>query len=836
MKFSVSLFLPPAFRSTRLHLSALLILMMTALCSLPAFAGEGQFTQRANKNRDAAYSTELFLTPSNVNSNQFGNLFSFSVDGYVVAQPLYVPNVNISGAGVVNAVYAVTMHDSVYAFNADSFGTGAPLWKVNFLNASNGVSAEPVSALGCSVVTNFSEVGIMGTPVIDPATNTMYLVAKTQEVTGGVTSYVFRLHALDITNGAEKFGGPVVINASVMNGKTQVTLNTQSNMQRPALLESNGSIFIGFGSNGCDRNAHGWLLAYNATTLQQQGVFNSSPAKAWGSSLWMSGVGPAADSLGNIYLVTANGTFDVNTGGSDYGDTMVKLTFNGSAFTVADYFTPFDQATMSSQDLDLGAGGAVLLPDQSSGPPHLLVAAGKTGTIYLVNRDGMGGYNSSADQVVQELPAAVGGIWGAPIYWNNAIYFAGRQDHIKAFPFINGTISTTPVETQFGLSLQGIPSLSANGSSNGVLWLVREVSSSNSTMEMSAYNASTLQTNLTETYNTQQNSSRDALGIAPHLTTPLIANGKVYAGTNTQLKVYGLFPQLNPSVGNNQTGTVNTPINITAQATNPYTGAAIANASVTFSDGGRGGFFNPVTVNTDSSGNAKTAYTLPQSAGGVSITASSTGYSTATFSETATAGAPTSIMLVSGSSQSGVVGTTLPVALAVKAKDLYGNLVAGASVTYSDGGLSGSSFAPNPAITSSTGLASSVYTLPTVAKSGYAVTASSGTGVGTFHETSTAAAPASLTITGGNKQSGTRGTTLPKPLIVSVKDQYGNGVPNVGVSFTDNGAGGSFSTTTAVTNSVGSASVTYTLPPGPGTITITASVNSLTVNFTETSK
>ncbi|MGA7906127.1 MAG: hypothetical protein WCA16_01880 [Candidatus Sulfotelmatobacter sp.] len=802
-----------------------------------AAAGEGQYTQRADANRDAAFSNELYLTPSNVNSNQFGNLFSYDLDGYVVAQPLYVPGVNISGSGVVNVSYVVTMHDSVYAFNADTRGNGAPLWQVNFLNPANGVTTEPISAQGCSAVTGFTEVGIMGTPVIDSATNTMYLVAKTQEVAGGVTSYVFRLHALDITNGAEKFGGPTVITASVMNGKTQVTLNTQLNLQRPALLESNGSIFIGFGSNGCDRNAHGWLLAYSASTLQQQAVFNTSPAKAWGSSLWMSGVGPAADSEGNIYIITANGTFDVSTGGSDYGDTILKLTLNGSVFTVADYFTPFDQANMSSQDLDLGAGGAVLLPDQSSGPPHLLVAAGKTGTIYLVNRDNMGGYNSSTDQVVQELPAAVGGIWGAPIYWNNALYFAGRQDHIKAFPFINGVVSTTPVQTQFGYSLQGIPSLSANGNSNGVLWLVREVSSSNSTMEMSAFNASTLQTYLTEIYNTQQNSARDALGTAPHFTMPMIANGKLYVGTNTQLKVYGLFNQLNPSAGNNQTGTVNTSINLTAQATNPYTGAGLANVSVVFSDAGRGGSFNPTTVKTDSQGNAITVYTLPQTSGGITITATSSGYSTATFLETATAGAPASISLVSGATQSGVVATTLPKPLVVKVKDLYGNSVVGASVTYSDGGLPGSVFSPNPSVAGSNGQASSVYTLPTVAKTGYAVTASSGSATpGTFHETSLAAAPASLAITGGNKQSGTHGTKLPKSLIVSVKDQYGNGVPNTVVTFTDNGAGGSFSTTTPLTNNAGNATVTYTLPPSQGTITITASLGGLSVNFTETSK
>lgn len=847
MNLSAFHFLSPSVRPAAVSRSSWfrMAVLATAItfCASFAWAGEGQYTQRADGNRDAAYSSEVYLTPANVNQNQFGNLFSYSVDGYVVAQPLYVPGVTIPGVGVVNVVYVVTQHDSVFAFNADTPGSGAPLWQVNFLNPSNGVTSEPVSALGCSFVNSYTEVGIMGTPVIDPATNTIYLVAKTQEVTGGVTSYVFRLHALDITSGAEKFGGPVVINPSVMNGSTQVTMNTQTNMQRPALLELNGSIFIGFGSNGCDQNAHGWLLAYGASSLQLQAVFNTSPADTYGSSLWMSGVGPAVDSEANIYLVTANGTFDVYKGGSDYGDTVMKFTFNGSAFAVADYFTPFNQGAMASNDLDLGSGGAVLLPDPSPGPyPHLLVTAGKTGTIYLVNRDSMGGYNdygtqTNYDEVVQELPAAVKGIWGAPVYWNNALYFAGREDYIKAFPFINGAISAAPVETQYRYTLTGIPALSANGSSNGILWLVRQVNSTSSVSELSAFNASTVQTYLTEIYNTQQNSSRDGLGAVPHLDTPLVANGKVYAGTDTQLKVYGLFPELNPSVGSNQTGTVNTPINLTAQATNPYTGAALTSVAVAFSDGGRGGTFNPPTVNTDVNGNAATIYTLPQTSGSITITASSAGYSTATFPETATAGAPTSIALVSGSSQSGVVTTTLSGALVVNVRDLYGNSVSGASVTYSDGGLNGSSFQPNPAVSGTNGHASSVYTLPTVAKSGYAVTASSGSATpGTFHETSRATTPASLLITAGNKQIGTRGTTLPKSLVVSVKDQYGNPVPNTTINFTDNGAGGSFSNSAPLTNSSGNATVNYTLPPNPGTITVTGSVNSLSVNFTEISK
>lgn len=816
------------------HFRQTFIAAFTLLGASLLWAGDGQYTQRGGISRSGQYDSEIFLTPENVNSTFFGSVYSYGVDGTVAAQPLYVPNVTIPGVGTVNVLYVATQHDSVYAFNADTPGSGLPLWQVSFRNTASGVNAVPISAQGCAGVTAYTEIGVMGTPVIDAATNTMYLVAKTQEANGSSYNYVFRLHALDITSGAEKFGGPTVITASVMNGKTQVTLNTQDDQQRPGLLEVNGSIFIGFGSNGCDKNAHGWLLAYSASTLQQQAVFNTSPAVTYGSSLWMSGVGPAADAENNIYLITANGTYDINTGGSDWGDTMLKMTFNGSAFTVADSFTPFNQATMASEDLDLGSGGAVLLPPQTSGPPNLLVAAGKTGTIYLINTATMGGYNSVADNIVQELPGAVTSIYGAPIYWNNALYFAGRNDMIKAFPFVNGVITTPPVATANSYLLTGVPVISANGSNNGILWLVRNLTPTSSTTMLSAFNASTLQTNLVEIYDTQQNTSRDALGTAPHFATPLVVNGKVYVGTNTAVKVYGLFPNLVATAGNSQSGTVNTAIKLTAQAVSPYTGAAIPNVTVAFSDSGRGGLFSPATVTTDASGNASTSYTLPKTSGAVSISASSTGYTTAKFSETALAGPPASIATVSGFSQSGTVGTTLPAPLIAKVKDSYGNIVINAQVTFADAGLNGT-FSPNPVATGTNGEVSTNFTLPTTAKANFSATASSGTATAAvFHETSVAGAPSTLTIAAGNKQTGTHGTQLAKALQVTLKDQYGNGIPNIAVNFSDNGAGGTLSATSPVTNSQGTAGSFYTLPGVPGTWTITATVGSLQVSFTET--
>jgi hypothetical protein len=788
--------------------------------------GHNIVTQRGDVKRDGQYSNEPYLTPTNVNVNQFGSLFNLPVDGYIVAQPLYMSGVTIGG-NVVNVVYVETANDSIYAFNAD---TGAQLWYTTLLNSANGttVTAEPVSALGCTVVNAFTQVGITGTPVIDPTTNTIYFVAKTMEVTGSTTNYVFRLHALDITTGLEKFGGPVVINASLGS----VTLNTQNDLQRTALLEVNGTIYIGFGSNGCDQLAHGWLLAYSASTLQQLGLLNTSPAKTYGSSLWMSGVGPAADSLGNIYLVTANGTFDVNTGGSDYGDTVMKLSFNGSTFSVEDYFTPFNQAQMAAHDLDLGSGAAVLLPTQSGPDPNLLVTVGKTGTIYLISQDGMGGYNPAGDDIVQELPGAVKGVWGAAVYWNNALYFAGRQDYIKEFSFLNGAISPTPIaESPSSYTFTGVPVLSANGNENGLLWMVRNLSASSSTELLSAFNATTM----AEIYNTNKNPGRDQLTATTHFATPLIANGKAYVGSETELQVYGLFPALNPSTGNNQTATVRTAINLSVQAANPYTGVGISGVPVTFSDGGKGGTFNPASGATGSTGLLTTVYTLPQTAGTYSLTATSSGYTTATFTEIATAGAAAKLAAISGSSQSGTVGTILGSPLTVQAKDSFGNKVSGASVTFAD--TVGGSFSPNPATTGSNGEASATFTLPTTTHTGFAVTASSGTATAaTFHETSVAGAPASEAISAGNKQSAAPSTQLPKALVAVVRDQYGNAVSGTTVNFSDGGAGGSFVNSAPVTNSVGQASATYTLPATAGTYSITATVGSYVVTFTELAK
>jgi hypothetical protein len=492
---------------------------------------------------------------------------------------------------------------------------------------------------------------------------------------------------------------------------------------------------------------------------------------------------------------------------------------------------------MAAADMDMGSGGVTLLPTQAgSSTPNLLVTSGKAGNIYLLNRDNLGLYNTTDNsQITQYLPAALGGeFFGGPVYWNNTVYFLAHQDYLRAYSLsVDGSgksaLSTTPVaETSGKLTNTGFPVVSANGTGNGIVWLVRSV---RGVSLMSAYDA----VHLYLLYDSGMAAGgRDSLGTIGHSATPTVANGKVYAGTQTQLVAYGLFPDINPAGGNNQTGNAGTtlPVAITVVASNPYTGSPVPGVTVTFSDGGKNGTFGNPTAITDSNGQASSTYKLPNLPQTVTITVTSPGYVSATFTEQDTVGPVAVMSVVSGSKQIGTVGTTLPLPLVIKAKDAAGNLVPGASVSFTDG--SGGTFTPNPAITGSNGQATATYTLPTVAKS-YTVTASVGSVNVKCSEQANPGAATALNIIQGNNQTAHVNTTLPQALIVSVTDKYGNGIAGLTVTFTDNGAGGIFSTTTPVTNKSGQATVTYTTPPQTGTVTITASYSTLTpAVFTET--
>jgi len=808
-----------------------LIVGASILSRAPLQAQVSVLTSQNDNNRSGQNIQEPFLNSINVKSATFAKLGSYSVDGFVVGQPLYMPNVSIPGTGQRNVVFVADQHDSVYAFDADNPSSGTPLWQISLINPAAGVTTVPISEQGCAAVNGYTEVGIQGTPVIDATTNTLYLDAKTKEVVNGVTSYIHRLHALDISTGAEKFGGPVQITGSVQGSRGTVTFDSLKSCQRPGLLLEDGIVYIAYGSNGCD-TTHGWVFAYNATTLVQRSVFNTSPNVPKGATVWQGGAGLAADSDGNVYFITANGTFDADTGGSDFGDSFMKLSPAAGAMTWVDYFTPYDQAQMATNDLDLGSGGMMLLPDQPApSPTRLAIGAGKTGTIYLVNRDNMGHFQpNNNNQIVQWLQNALAEVEGTPAYWNGAVYFAPVHSSVVAYSLTNGLLSSQPVAQSLAITPIGAPAISANSGTNGIVWLIRQ--SGASSAMLSAFDAA----KLTELYNTVQVSARDSLGATAHFAIPTIANGKAYVGTQTQLAIYGLLPVLSPVSGANQTGAAGTTLTVplTVQAINPYTGAAIAGAPITFSDGGKNGTFGTPTATTDSAGQASTTYTMPKTftKPTITITGTSPGYAPAAFVETVTAGSPASVTVVSGGSQTGTVGTTLSAPIVVKVTDSYGNVVPGISVSFSSG-IFGGTFSNNPVTTDSFGRASVSYTLPT--KAGYiTITASTGSLSKNITEHAVAGSPSAVNIVSGNNQSAKPNTLLPKPLNVSVKDQYGNAVAGVTVSFTDNGAGGTLSSA-AITNALGQASVQYTTPPQSGPVTINGTVTGLTpVVFNET--
>jgi fibronectin type 3 domain-containing protein len=511
----------------------------------------GTFTMHNDNFRTGVNSNETVLTPANVNSTQFGKLFSYSTDGISHASPLYAANVNIPGVGSRNVVYVATEHDSIYAFDADG-RSSTPFWQVTFINPAAGITTVPAADTGETGDIN-PEIGITSTPVIDITSNTIYVVAKTKEVSGGSTNYRHRLHALDLSTGAEKFGGPVILQASVPGtgaGSSGGVLqfNSLRHNQRPALLLSNGVIYIAFASHGDQAPYHGWVLGYNATTLQQTMAWCDSPNGSQ-SGIWQSGMGPSADSSGNIFFNTANGSFNANTGGTEYGDSFIKLSPSG---VVVDYFTSKDQSVMNSNNWDLASSGALLLPDQPGSHPHLVVSAGKNGTIYLVDRDNMGHFSSNDSGVVQSLTnifpngTPEPGNYSAPVYFSGTVYFGPISDRLQAFQLTNGLLSTAP--TSVSAAIYPYPgaviALSSNGASNGILWAIQRNDSavaepSTSAATLRAYLASSL---ATELYNSTQAGARDTLSATSKFTVPLVANGRVYVLTQNQLTAFGLLP------------------------------------------------------------------------------------------------------------------------------------------------------------------------------------------------------------------------------------------------------------------------------------------------------
>ena len=483
--------------------------------------------------------TETTLTTSNVTSAQFGKIGFYAVDGLVDAEPLYASNVTVSGASH-NVLIVPTEHDSVYAFDADS---GTTLWQVSMLKSGESTSDDR----NCSQVS--PEIGVTSTPVIDRSSGpngAVYVVAMSKDGSG---NYHQRLHALDLALGTELFSGPVDIQASYPgtgdnSSGGNVVFDPAQYKERAALLLLNGVVYTSWASH-CDiRPYTGWIIGYSESTLAQTNVLNVTPNGSNGA-IWMAGAGLAADSSGNIYFLDANGTFDTTLNGSsfpisgDFGNAFLKI--STSSLAVADYFEMDNGVDESSHDTDLGSGGMIVVPDQTDGSGntvHLAAGAGKDGNLYMVNRDNMGKFSASNNNIYQELVGGLpGGVFSMPAYFNNTIYYGPVGSPILAFTLSNAKLPASPsFQSSNAFAYPGaFPSISANGTSNAIVWAV----DNSSTAVLHAYSA----TNLSEIYNSSQASGgRDNFGAGNKYITPMIVNGKVFVGTPNGVAVFGLLP------------------------------------------------------------------------------------------------------------------------------------------------------------------------------------------------------------------------------------------------------------------------------------------------------
>jgi hypothetical protein len=498
--------------------------------------GTDVLTYKYDLARTGQNPTETVLTPATVNSGNFGLLRSLAVDGPVDAQPLYVSHLNVGGS-LHNVVYAATENDSVYAFDSDS---GAQLWKATL----PGSGEAPSDTRLCSQVGPLS-IGVTATPVIDRAAGVLYAVAMTKDTAG---RYHQKLHALDITTGAELSGSPVEITATY--GST--TFDPGQYKERSGLLLLNGTIYTTWASH-CDNDPYGgWIMAYDATTLAPVAVLNVGPGASGsgyanqGPGIWMGGGAPAADAAGNVYLLTGNGPFDTTLNasgfpsGGDYGNSFLKLSLSGSTLSVADYFTMYNEVAESTNDEDLGSGGALLLPDLADGAGtqrHLVVGAGKDGNVYVVERGSMGKFDPSTNHIWQELTGVTTGVYETPAYFNGTVYYGPSGGTLKAFAINNAQLSSTPTsQSSAQFTWPGTsPVVSANGTASGIVWAHQNTNPD----VLHAYDASNL---ANELYNSNQAAGgRDQFGASIRYNVPVVAEGKVFLGTTNSVVVFGLL-------------------------------------------------------------------------------------------------------------------------------------------------------------------------------------------------------------------------------------------------------------------------------------------------------
>jgi outer membrane protein assembly factor BamB len=531
-----------SFRNSEIHRKAqgLFYLLVFAAGMLNAASATDVTTYHNNIERTGQNSQETILTLGNINSTSFGKLFTLPVDGIIDAEPLYLSAVTISGA-VHNVLYAVTENDSVYAFDAD---TGTLLWRVSVLAAGE----SPSDDHGCGQIS--PQIGITSTPVIDRSSGpdgTVYVVAMSKKG----TTYFQRIHALDLTTGAEEFGGPVAVQAKYpgTGDNSQggfVIFDPAQYAERAGLLLMNHVVYTGWTSHCDDRPYTGWLIGYSESTLAQTSVLNLTPNGNEGS-IWQAGGGLASGGS-NIFFLDANGTFDttLNSKGfpvkGDYGNGFLKVAPDGTKLVVADYFEMYNTVQESDADEDLGSGGVIVLPemkDSSGNLWNLAVGAGKDSNIYIVDRANMGKFNASSNAIYQELSGVLaGGLWSAPAYFNGSLYFGPVSNNLLQFSFSQAKLSTSPVsKSSITFAYPGsTPSVSSNGTANGIVWAIEH---SGNPDVLHAYSAANL---ATELYNSNQASGgRDQFGQASHFGTPMIVNGKVYVGTTNSVAVFGLL-------------------------------------------------------------------------------------------------------------------------------------------------------------------------------------------------------------------------------------------------------------------------------------------------------
>ena len=495
-----------------------------------AAAQVGVTTWHYDLARSGANQSETVLTPKNVNPSGFGKLCSYPVDGQIYAEPLYVPGLAIGGSKH-DVAFVATEHDSVYAFDADC-GAGKPLWQASFLGGH--ITTMPCTSdkqPQCDVTIMSPEHGISPTPVIDLKHGTIYVAA--QSVENGV--YTQKLHALDIATGAELPDSPVIIKGRAPNNPA-LRFDPEQGFQRAGLLLLNGVVYVPFASND---SANGWMFGYDAATLAQKSIFCVTPNGHLGG-IWSDGAAPAVDESGNIYLGTGNGTFDADRHGSDYGMSALRFMQAGKTLAVTDYFTPSHEKKLSHRDLDLDSGGLILLPDEPGPHPHEAVIGFKTGELFLIDRDHMGGYGTS--HAVQAFTANRGGIYSSAATWNGNVYLAGVDGKLNQWALQNGEFPNAPThQSSVTYNYPGAtPSISSNGDRDGIVWTIATAGKvkGGKPAVLCANDARDVSIEL---YDSDKAGKRDLPGAGVKFTVPTVADGKVLVGTQSELDIYGLL-------------------------------------------------------------------------------------------------------------------------------------------------------------------------------------------------------------------------------------------------------------------------------------------------------